>query len=75
MVVGSDAAGFPQSAPVNAFVKALPLSINQEEENQLCLIMGDEITDDVAEGPHSVLFDQAENRLHAPKGILVDLLG
>jgi ornithine carbamoyltransferase len=36
---------------------------------------GDEITDEVADGPQSVLFDQAENRLHAQKAILVDLLG
>ncbi len=36
---------------------------------------GQEITDDVADGAHSVLFDQAENRMHAQKAILVDLLG
>ena len=36
---------------------------------------GQEITDGVADGPHSVLFDQAENRMHAQKAILVDLLG
>jgi len=36
---------------------------------------GQEITDDVADGPHSVLFDQAENRMHAQKAILADLLG
>jgi ornithine carbamoyltransferase len=35
---------------------------------------GDEITDDVADSEQSVLFDQAENRLHAQKAILVDLL-
>ena len=35
---------------------------------------GQEITDDVADGPHSVIFDQAENRLHAQKGILAYLL-
>lgn len=35
---------------------------------------GDEITDEVADGPHSVLFDQAENRLHAQKGLLAVLL-
>jgi ornithine carbamoyltransferase len=35
---------------------------------------GEEITDEGADGPQSVLFDQAENRLHAQKGILVTLL-
>lgn len=34
---------------------------------------GQEITDEVADGPHSVLFTQAHNRLHAQKGILVKL--
>ena len=36
---------------------------------------GEEITDDVMDGPNSVVFDQAENRLHAQKAILVELLG
>ncbi len=36
---------------------------------------GEEITDEVADGPNSALFDQAENRLHAQKAILVELLG
>jgi ornithine carbamoyltransferase len=36
---------------------------------------GEEITDDVADGPHSLLFPQAENRLHAQKAILVRLMG
>ena len=35
---------------------------------------GEEITDEVMEGPHSVVFDQAENRLHAQKALLVHLL-
>jgi ornithine carbamoyltransferase len=35
---------------------------------------GQEITDDVADGPHSRLFPQAHNRLHAQKAILVRLL-
>jgi ornithine carbamoyltransferase len=30
----------------------------------------EELTSDVMDGPHSVVFDQAENRLHAQKGIL-----
>jgi ornithine carbamoyltransferase len=34
-----------------------------------------EITDEVADGPHSVLFPQAHNRLHAQKAILVKCLG
>ena len=34
---------------------------------------GKEITDEVLEGPQSVVFDQAENRLHAQKAILVQL--
>ena len=33
-----------------------------------------ELTDDVADGPHSVIFPQAHNRLHAQKAILVKLL-
>jgi len=32
---------------------------------------GDEVTDDIIDGPQSVVFDEAENRLHAQKGILV----
>ena len=31
---------------------------------------GDEVTDEVMDGPQSVVFDEAENRLHAQKGML-----
>src|SRR5581483_6069095 len=36
---------------------------------------GDEITDEAIDGPQSVVFDQAENRLHAQKALLALLLG
>jgi ornithine carbamoyltransferase len=36
---------------------------------------GLEITDDVIDGPQSVVFDQAENRLHAQKAILARMMG
>jgi len=35
---------------------------------------GEEISSAVADGPHSVIFDQAENRMHAQKGLLAVLL-
>ena len=36
---------------------------------------GEEITDEVMDGPQSAIFDQAENRLHAQKAVLADLMG
>jgi len=36
---------------------------------------GVEITDNVLDGEHSVVFDQAENRLHAQKAIMAELMG
>jgi ornithine carbamoyltransferase len=46
-----------------------------------CIVMhclpaerGHEITDDMMDGPHSVVFDQAENRLHMQKAIILKLI-
>lgn len=52
-----------------------------EQAHADCLVMhclpahrGEEITADVISGPNSIVFDQAENRLHVQKAIMVKLL-
>jgi ornithine carbamoyltransferase len=36
---------------------------------------GEEVTDDVIDGPQSVVFDQSENKMHLLKALLADILG
>ena len=36
---------------------------------------GDEVTNEVIDAPYSVIYDEAENRLHAQKAILIALMG
>lgn len=61
-----------------------PFQVNQklvDEADKDVIVMhclpahrGQELTDEVADGPHSVIFPQAHNRLHAQKAVLVKLL-
>jgi ornithine carbamoyltransferase len=57
-----DAEKMEKGAPDAIFMNCLPA------------LRGYEQTADVIDGPHSVVFDQAENRLHAQKAIMVILL-
>ena len=36
---------------------------------------GEEVTDDVMDGPQSIVFEQSENKMHMLKALLMDLLG
>jgi ornithine carbamoyltransferase len=36
---------------------------------------GDEVTDEVADSPQSVIFEEAENRLHAQKAVMLAVMG
>jgi len=54
---------FAQAAPEAIFLHCLPAK------------RGEEVHDDVIESPQSAVFDQAENRLHVQKALLLMLLG
>jgi ornithine carbamoyltransferase len=58
-----DGAMMERAAPDAVFMHCLPAH------------RGDEVTDEVADSPQSVIFQQAENRLHAQKAVLLLLMG
>ena len=58
-----DAALMRRAAPDAIFMHCLPAH------------RGHEVADEVIEGPQSVVFDEAENRLHAQKAVLVRMMG
>ncbi len=66
--------------PVVRFLHCLPSFHNREtkigeEIYQKFGLDGMEVTDEVFESEHSVVFDQAENRLHTIKAVMVATLG
>ncbi|NNH75313.1 ornithine carbamoyltransferase [Nocardia uniformis] len=78
MSMGQENDGLDRVAPFRPFqVNSALLSRAAPDVTVLhCLPAhrGEEITDEVLDGPHSVVWDEAENRLHAQKALLVWLL-
>lgn len=64
-------------SPYQVNTQLLEMTRNREVKVMHCLPAhrGEEITNEVADGPNSLLFPQAHNRLHAQKAVLAHLLG
>jgi ornithine carbamoyltransferase len=76
--MGQEADGRDRLGPFRAYQvnKALVAAAATDAVVLHCLPAhrGEEITDEVMDGPQSAIFDQAENRLHAQKALLTWLL-
>jgi ornithine carbamoyltransferase len=66
----SDFAGFCLDADLLALASRRCIAMHDMPAHR-----GEEITDEVIEGPQSAVFDQAENRLHAERALLQMLVG
>ena len=78
--VNADARCGGPGNPKVKFLHCLPAFHNREttvgeEIFQEFGMDGLEVTDEVFESPHSIVFDQAENRLHTIKAVMVATLG
>jgi ornithine carbamoyltransferase len=76
--MGQEDDGLDRVRPFRPFQLNADLLANADSEAVVlhCLPAhrGHEITDEVLDGPHSAVWDEAENRLHAQKALLVWLL-
>jgi ornithine carbamoyltransferase len=71
-----------QAARIKAFAGFQVNEALLDEAQGNCMVLhclpahrGEEITDDVIEGPHAAVWDEAENRLHVQKAIMATLMG
>lgn len=76
--MGQENDGLDRDAPFRPFQLSAPL-LSQAKPDAVVLHClpahrGEEITDEVLDGPQSVVWDEAENRLHAQKALLAWLL-